>query len=483
MREIALMFSGGLDSTYSAVQLLDKCQRVHLLTFDSGYMLGARYFSQKSARRLIERYGDDHFVHHVLSTRDFLRIQFRDAWRYVRSFHSPLVLCASCQLAMDVATVCYCLENHVSWATDGKSASQTETCFQTLEHCGTIQRFMARYGVRYLLPPYHGVSRDMKRRFLRSQGLFDGQPLLTALQKTGLNNFSDFLGRQPLCALAVGQFVLTSPLRHVPPFRNAAISLESAEAYQRIREPLAQAFLEEHFRALGATLRDYVSALPPAARTCTCDDTGKPAWCGPDPLAPASKDWNPGKGPADVPGRRIGEPGRHRALGRERCWPELTWNCDGRGGQGAEKGQQRGHVAPWSKVGDHVPPPGVAETVRQVPVCLQACHGPGQCLGIIGRHREAGHAILEPLPYPPHVGGDHGSPVAQCLGAHQAEGLGRAARGDHRAGALVGLAQLRCAHLPREGDAVAHPQLVCQGAVAGLEAARAEDEHAGGRCE
>lgn len=261
MKEIALMFSGGLDTTYASFQLLEEYERLHLLTFDSGRMLAVERFSTKNVRLLQERFGPERILHRIVSTRDFLDLQLRDLLPTLKRYRSPGVICSSCQFAMDVKTVQYCLEHGIPQATDGKSRAQTEVCLQTLDYCRTIRRFMAGFGVDYLLPTAHEITREEKREFLRREGLFSGVPLLTMLQRTGLNNFSDFLGRQPLCYLAVAPFVLTSPLRHVPPFKYAVLSLEAAEEYRRLREPLAQEYLRRFFADRGEDLDARIAAL------------------------------------------------------------------------------------------------------------------------------------------------------------------------------------------------------------------------------
>ena len=56
--EIALMFSGGVDSTATAIMLAEKFDRVHLVTYKNGY--GHYYFNrtQKRVEELNEALGD-----------------------------------------------------------------------------------------------------------------------------------------------------------------------------------------------------------------------------------------------------------------------------------------------------------------------------------------------------------------------------------------------------------------------------------------
>lgn len=261
MNEISLMYSGGLDTTYTAMRLLEEHDRVHLLTFDSGVMHWVREFSTKNPAALRKSFGADRIVHSIISTRELIRLQASEIGEGMKRYHTPGVVCTSCQFAMEVMTVAYCLEHGIPFATDGKSKAQTEVCLQTVQYCREIQRFMALFGIDYRMPLAHGISRNEKRRFLRERGFFHGVPALTLLQKLGFNNFSDFLGRQPICRNAVFPFFLTSHLRHIPPFKSYVLKIEDAEDYRKRIEPLATRFLEERFRGQGGSLEQRVKDL------------------------------------------------------------------------------------------------------------------------------------------------------------------------------------------------------------------------------
>src|SRR4051794_17049612 len=68
--EIALMFSGGVDSTATAIMLAEQYDRIHLVTYKNGY---GHWYHHRTAERVAElnRALGDKFVHSVISTKSY----------------------------------------------------------------------------------------------------------------------------------------------------------------------------------------------------------------------------------------------------------------------------------------------------------------------------------------------------------------------------------------------------------------------------
>lgn len=60
--ELALLFSGGTDSTYTAALMGQRYERVHLITYDRLGFLNTKN-SQKNALLLKNRFGQGEFIH------------------------------------------------------------------------------------------------------------------------------------------------------------------------------------------------------------------------------------------------------------------------------------------------------------------------------------------------------------------------------------------------------------------------------------
>ena len=247
--EVTLMFTGGLDTTLAAAVMGEQCRRVHLLTFCNGFCLGAESAPLKRVRELKRIFGQERYTHQVLYVADLFRRLRQDMLRkYLRKYHSPLIFDLCCRLSMDTRTVIYNLENDVPYVADGNSKSQTEIFIQRQEYTAEIRRFMGEYGVEYITPVYDFGDREARRKALHDMGFQSGNRFLALLQNLGFNNFSDQLGKQPLCYAAWGPAILTSPVREWPLIRSFQLSVEDAIEFRRNREEIAKAYIEEYFR-------------------------------------------------------------------------------------------------------------------------------------------------------------------------------------------------------------------------------------------
>ena len=247
--EVTLMFTGGLDTTLAAATLSQEYQRVHLLTFCNGFCLGAESFPLKRVRELKRIFGEDRFSHEVLYVADLFKRLRKGLLRvHFPKYHSPLIFDLCCRLSMDTRTVVYNLENRVRYVADGNAKSQTEIFIQREEYTAEIRRFMGEYGVDYVTPVYDFGDREKRRQAIKDMGFASGNRFLAFLQNLGFNNFSDQLGKQPLCYAAWGPAVLTSPMRDWPVIRSFQLSVEDAIELRRDREAIAREYVEEYFR-------------------------------------------------------------------------------------------------------------------------------------------------------------------------------------------------------------------------------------------
>ncbi|MBM4353010.1 MAG: hypothetical protein FJ109_04325 [Deltaproteobacteria bacterium] len=186
-KSVALMFSGGVDSTVAAIRLVEEFDQVHLLTFANGY---GHYGFGRTRRRvceLNERY-PGRFVHFEASIRDlFERVCLSTIVEDYRRFGSAFMWCMGCKLAMHARSVVYCRENGIGHMSDGSAADSDEMVEQMLLSVSMIHWLYADYDIEYIVPVY-GIGRDEKRAQLRREGYFMGIPLLDR-----------YLGIQPSC--------------------------------------------------------------------------------------------------------------------------------------------------------------------------------------------------------------------------------------------------------------------------------------------
>jgi 7-cyano-7-deazaguanine synthase in queuosine biosynthesis len=71
--EAALQFSGGIDSLLSSVTILKDFNRVHLLTFDKGYLEFGIENNLLNVTKLKELFGEDKFIHKIINIKNIFK--------------------------------------------------------------------------------------------------------------------------------------------------------------------------------------------------------------------------------------------------------------------------------------------------------------------------------------------------------------------------------------------------------------------------
>lgn len=185
--EIALMFSGGIDSTATAARLADRYDRVHLLTYKNGY---GHYYFHRVAQRVDElnRKLGSRFVHTLISTKGhFDKILVDTVAADYRKYRSGFVWFMGCKMAMHMRSAMYCLEHGLQHMSDGSNEDTNEMVEQMLISLTLIRQFYAGFDVHFGTPVYE-VRRDDSRRYIAGLGL-----------KMGIQVMDRHLCIQPTC--------------------------------------------------------------------------------------------------------------------------------------------------------------------------------------------------------------------------------------------------------------------------------------------
>lgn len=177
--EVALMFSGGIDSLLSAVMLLENFRRVHLITFNKGYLEFGLKNNQANIKRLKSIYGADRFANHIVNIKDLTRtVTGREIRKDFRDYGSEIAWCVGCRLSMNIGALIYTLENRLEAMADGSNREQIpgeENIVATAENfpdvVSLMRNFAARYHVDFLTPVYEFGSRDERRKKLTELGM------------------------------------------------------------------------------------------------------------------------------------------------------------------------------------------------------------------------------------------------------------------------------------------------------------------------
>ncbi len=186
--EVALMFSGGVDSTMAAALLAERFDRVHLLTYHNGHGTAGMSKSRARVEELRARFGSERFVHVLDSTKEWMqRVVTRDLVANYKEYGSGFIWCMGCKLAMHARSAVHCLENGVRYMADGSSGSTQEMVEQMMVSLSLIRVFYAGLGIHFFTPVYD-LAREAEQAELKRRGFRMG------IQIMGRN-----VGIQPSC--------------------------------------------------------------------------------------------------------------------------------------------------------------------------------------------------------------------------------------------------------------------------------------------
>lgn len=236
--EIALLFSGGLDTTLEAVERLKQYQAAHLVTFDNGCCINLSGAARR-AGELAARFGAGRVPHSIVNTAPLLRRLLAEHATLPAKSGSPLVFDLACKMAGIAALVSYAERRGVKAVSDGAAREQTQIFVQHPEFSAHIAPFMTRHGLRLVPPVHFDMGRDEKMRMLKQQGFRSGPAMLEKLHVT-----SQIL-HQPFCMRGILTYFFTSPLRNLAPVRRHALPMAEAKALWDAMLPCAEAYMRE----------------------------------------------------------------------------------------------------------------------------------------------------------------------------------------------------------------------------------------------
>ena len=122
--EVALLFTGGLDTTLAASSLAEKYGRVHLLTFSNGICIRPKG-SAGRVKELSEKFRQTQFIHEIIYVDRLFASIRKGAGAYWKKHRSPLVFDVCCRLAMETTTISCCLEHHIPEAAEARDSTET----------------------------------------------------------------------------------------------------------------------------------------------------------------------------------------------------------------------------------------------------------------------------------------------------------------------------------------------------------------------
>jgi len=204
--ETAIMFTGGLDSTAVACELLNQGQKLHLLTFNNGICIRLSKAADR-ADELAKIFGKENIKHVSIDSRQTMKFLNDNSKNFINKYKSPLIFDLICRFSMEINTIIYCKKNNIKTVADGNNAAQGQIFMQQKQYLYVVDNFYNQYDITSLHPVYSAKTRATNLNFLYENSLDDGNKLFEKL-----NISSQFLN-QPFCFWAPVSFLFTSPLR------------------------------------------------------------------------------------------------------------------------------------------------------------------------------------------------------------------------------------------------------------------------------
>ena len=235
--EIALMYSGGLDTTYAALKLADKFSKVHLLTFCNGICVCVNN-SKKHIALLQDRFGDK-FHHSIIPISHILDLVKNGIMGDIKRYKSPLLFDLCCRLSMEIATILYCLDKRIGNVSDGNNPkTQGQMFIQQSDYLKKVDKFFSFYNINSYRSYDTFDSREEISSELKKSGIDTGSKWLKYM------GISTQLFTQPFCLWAPVAFLFTSDLRKIPIIKPFALSVDKAIEYRLEKERIAHRFID-----------------------------------------------------------------------------------------------------------------------------------------------------------------------------------------------------------------------------------------------
>ncbi|AUN99939.1 hypothetical protein C0V70_17870 [Bacteriovorax stolpii] len=154
-KAVAILFSGGTDSTLTAAMLQENFEKVHLVTYDR-FGFHATDNTAVQTQALKERYGEDRFVHTFLNVdKLFQHVSYENYFENIKKHGLfNLSTCGLCKLSMHVRTIKYCIDNEVYFVADGANQAMTMEPAQMKPVIDEMKRMYAHFGITYFNPVF-----------------------------------------------------------------------------------------------------------------------------------------------------------------------------------------------------------------------------------------------------------------------------------------------------------------------------------------
>lgn len=160
---IALLYSGGSDSTFSACLLAERFEKIYLMTYTRlGFWGKKMVFSH--LERMRERFSRVMFIQRFINIdKLYKEICYNDYLNGIRKYgFMVLSTCGFCKIAMHWRNLIFCIDNNIKFTADGASMESREYVEQNPKILMPEIKSMYNYfGITHMNPVYQdGLSTE-----------------------------------------------------------------------------------------------------------------------------------------------------------------------------------------------------------------------------------------------------------------------------------------------------------------------------------
>jgi len=220
----SILFSGGIDSTYTAMKLTDQYDQIYLLTYSNGY--GHLHIDRTKKRyKELDKLFPGKFKHEIINIKKiFEKIVIDSISKDMKKYSSGFFWCFGCKLSMHTQTIIFNRNKGIKKTIDGSSADTKEMVEQSPFSISLIKKLYKEHSQSFNSTHYN-ISREEKRKFLSKNNI-----------RLGIKIFDRHIGIQPKCVpgeLYYSSYILFNKL---PLHKNKEISTFYNEKINHIKK-------------------------------------------------------------------------------------------------------------------------------------------------------------------------------------------------------------------------------------------------------
>lgn len=209
MKEIAVMYSGGIDSSYLVTRLDGLYDRVRLVTFDVPYSIRRRV-PGVGAEQLAKICTKSEITHEYVPMDETVQ-QIRGGLLQCeidnRTVGHAYSWCLGCKMSMHARMIIYARQHGLAQVADGNKGNDAHAAEQTPEAVALVEQMYARHGVEHTCPVYDDYDEPTAPLILRKLVLVDDNTLgRRRLQELGFKIPPRILNadrlNQPICPVS-----------------------------------------------------------------------------------------------------------------------------------------------------------------------------------------------------------------------------------------------------------------------------------------